>query len=118
MARVRAYGEQHGISADRIETFRPWLLANLNSRGPESVEISPAGMGDGKRSPNMTPAVVEQVIYHGSVTHLHLRLPNGDPLVAFRQHGAGSDGLPISPGMHVTACWADDEAQIVRDVID
>jgi spermidine/putrescine ABC transporter ATP-binding subunit len=85
---------------------------------PEAVSIASAEAGNGDRSPNTTPALVEQVVYHGFVTHLHLRLPNGDPLIAFRQHGAGSDQLPVSPGTQVTACWSGDAAQIVRDEIE
>jgi putative spermidine/putrescine transport system ATP-binding protein len=83
---------------------------------PEAVAVAPA-VGTGP-VPNTTGAVVEQIVYHGFVTHLHLRLPNGDPLIAFRQHATGSDGLPIHPGMHVTARWPDDAAQIVRDDLD
>ncbi len=81
---------------------------------PEAVSIEPGGAGD---APNMTPAIVEQVVYHGFVTHLHLRLPNGEPLIAFRQHAA-ADGLPLSPGMHVTARWTDDAPRIVRDELE
>jgi len=43
---------------------------------PEAVIIETAGASaaaDGV--PNMTPAVIEQIIYHGFATHLHLRLP-------------------------------------------
>jgi uncharacterized protein len=36
MARVKAWGAKNGMSVDRIETFRPWLLANL-------VELTKAG---------------------------------------------------------------------------
>jgi putative spermidine/putrescine transport system ATP-binding protein len=85
---------------------------------PEAVTIAPAGTDDCDQSPNTISAVVEQVIYHGFVTHLHLRLPNDDLLIAFRQHGEGSDGVPATPGTRVTATWADDAAQIVRDAIE
>jgi len=85
---------------------------------PEAVMIAAGETGDGDGAPNSTPALIEQVIYHGFITHLHMRLPNGDPLLAFLPHGTGLDGLPISPGMHVTARWEDDAAQIVRDAID
>jgi ABC-type Fe3+/spermidine/putrescine transport system ATPase subunit len=85
---------------------------------PEAVGITLPGPNDNGHSANTTRAVVEQVIYHGFVTHLHLRLPNGDPLSAFRQHGAGLDGLPINPGMQVAAHWPADAAQIVRDDLD
>jgi ABC-type Fe3+/spermidine/putrescine transport system ATPase subunit len=85
---------------------------------PEAISITPIDSGDGDRPPNTTPALVEQVDYHGFVTHLHLRLPNGDPLIAFRPHGAGLGGLAINPGMQVIACWSDNAAQIVRDDLD
>jgi putative spermidine/putrescine transport system ATP-binding protein/spermidine/putrescine transport system ATP-binding protein len=85
---------------------------------PEAVIIAPGDTGEGAGSPNTTPAVVEQIIYHGFVTHLHMRLPNGDPLLAFLRNGTGLDGLPISSGMRVIAHWADDAPQIVRDAID
>jgi putative spermidine/putrescine transport system ATP-binding protein len=85
---------------------------------PEAVSIAPFETGDGVGLPNTTPAIVEQIIYHGFVTHLHLRLPNGDPLLAFLRNGMRLDGLPISPGMRLTARWTDDAAQIVRDLDD
>ena len=34
------------------------------------------------------PAMIEQIIYHGFATHLHLRMPNGEPLIAFEQNRA------------------------------
>jgi len=85
---------------------------------PEVIGIASAETSESNQSPNTTSALVEQVIYHGFVTHLHLRLSNGDPLIAFRQHGPGLGGIPISPGMRVFAHWADDAAQVVRDEID
>ena len=56
--------------------------------------------------------------YSGFVTHLHMRLPNGDPLLAFLRNGSGLDGLPVGPSMRVIAHWADEALQIVRDAID
>jgi putative spermidine/putrescine transport system ATP-binding protein len=85
---------------------------------PEAVDIAPAESGGGDELPNTTAAVVEQVIYHGFITHLHLRLPNGEPLLAFLHQVKGLDGLPISAGMRVTARWADEAAQVVRDITD
>ncbi len=85
---------------------------------PEAVSVLPAATGDNGGTPNTTPAIAEQVIYHGFVTHLHLRLPNGDPLLVFLRNGTVLNGLSISPGMHVTARWTDDAAQIVRDLDD
>jgi putative spermidine/putrescine transport system ATP-binding protein len=85
---------------------------------PEAVTIAPAETAESDGSPNTTPAVVEQIIYRGFVTHLYLRMPNGDPLLAFLRHGTQVDGLPISTGMRVTARWTADAAQIVRETID
>jgi len=47
-----------------------------------------------------------------------MRLPNGDPLLAFLRNGSGLDGLPVGPSMRVIAHWADEALQIVRDAID
>jgi len=85
---------------------------------PEAVVVGSSETAEGGEAPNTTPALVEQVIYHGFVTHLHLRLSGGDPLLAYLRHGAGSDGMPINPGMRVVARWPEDAAQIVRDEID
>jgi putative spermidine/putrescine transport system ATP-binding protein len=85
---------------------------------PEAVVIGPSEIETADGSPNTTPALVEQVIYHGFVTHLHMRLASGDPLLAYLRHGAGSDGMPVNPGMRVIARWPEDAAQIVRDEID
>jgi putative spermidine/putrescine transport system ATP-binding protein len=85
---------------------------------PEAISIARAPTDEGAREPNTVAALVEQVIYHGFVTHLHLRLPDGEPMIAYWQHGAGVDGLPVSPGMRVTASWPPDAAQIVRNEID
>jgi putative spermidine/putrescine transport system ATP-binding protein/spermidine/putrescine transport system ATP-binding protein len=81
---------------------------------PEAVAVAPAGAG-AEPAPNATAAQIEQVIYHGYMTHLYLRLPNGEPLIAFQQNRAGADGMPLAPGMQVQASWPEDAAQIVRD---
>jgi putative spermidine/putrescine transport system ATP-binding protein len=85
---------------------------------PETVSVVPAGASDGAPAANTTPAQVEQVIYHGFATHLHMRLPNGDPLIAFHQQGEASDAAPIRPGMCVAAKWSAEAPQIVRDLDD
>jgi putative spermidine/putrescine transport system ATP-binding protein len=86
---------------------------------PEAVIIETAGASaaaDGV--PNVTPAVIEQIIYHGFATHLHLRLPNGDPLIAFEQNRGGADQRPIQPGMQVRARWTPESSQVIRDERD
>jgi ABC-type Fe3+/spermidine/putrescine transport system ATPase subunit len=83
---------------------------------PEAVIIETAGASaaaDGVL--NVTPAVIEQIIYHGFATHLHLRLPNGDPLIAFEQNRGGADQRPIQPGMQVRARWTPESSQVIRD---
>ena len=63
----------------------------------------------------MTPAVIEQIVYHGFATHLHMRLPNGQPLIAFEQNRAGADPELIQPGMQVRVRWTPESGHIVRD---
>jgi putative spermidine/putrescine transport system ATP-binding protein len=83
---------------------------------PEAVVIEPAGASKpAERVPNMTPAVIEQIVYHGFATHLHMRLPNGEPLIAFEQNRTEAEPLPIQPGMQVHARWTAESGHIVRD---
>jgi hypothetical protein len=94
----------------------PATLAKTESG--EVLRLKLSSPSDGEAAPNATPARVEQVIYHGFVTHLHLRLANGEPLIAFRHQGTELVGFPISPGMRVIASWPGDAARIVRDDVD
>ena len=82
---------------------------------PEAIAVEPCSGKVGAASPNATPAVVEQLIYHGFVSHLHLRLPNGDPLLAYLNQGTDFGGRPINPGARVMARWPIHAAHIVRD---
>jgi spermidine/putrescine ABC transporter ATP-binding subunit len=81
---------------------------------PESIALAPPA-ANGDATPNTTPAIVEQVIYHGFVTHLHLRLPNGALLIAFRQNRAETGDAPSTPGAQLHASWPAESGQIVRD---
>jgi putative spermidine/putrescine transport system ATP-binding protein/spermidine/putrescine transport system ATP-binding protein len=82
---------------------------------PEAVRVSHPTL-NGCAMPNSVSAAVEQVIYRGSVTHFHLRLDNGDPLIAFQQNQEGSS-LPVAftPGSRVTASWGEVNNHIVRE---
>jgi len=83
---------------------------------PEAVVIDTGDASDTtERVANTAQAVVEQIIYHGFATHLHLRLPNGQSLIAFEQNRAGADQPPIRAGMQVRARWTPESSQIVRD---
>jgi putative spermidine/putrescine transport system ATP-binding protein len=81
---------------------------------PESIALT-LFAANGAPPPNTTPAIVEQVIYHGFVTHLHLRMPNGAPLIAFRQNRAEIVDAPASPGTWLHASWPAESGHIVRD---
>lgn len=84
---------------------------------PEAVLVRRAADDDGG-APNTTPAVIDQVVYHGFVTHLHLRLPAGDALLAFARDGSALDGVSLNPGLSVIARWADDAVHVLRDAAD
>jgi putative spermidine/putrescine transport system ATP-binding protein len=83
---------------------------------PEAISV--AFCEQDAPSPNATAAVIEQLVYHGFVTHVHLRLPNGEPLLAYLTHGADLPEKPLDPGTRVVARWSEDAAQIVRDEIN
>jgi len=82
---------------------------------PEAISVDFCNGGAVGSTPNNTPAVVDQLVYHGFVTHLHLRLPNGDPLLAYLPHGDNSTGRPINAGAQVVAYWSDDALHLVRE---
>ncbi|HEY2138040.1 MAG TPA: TOBE domain-containing protein [Xanthobacteraceae bacterium] len=82
---------------------------------PESIALASPAAANGDPAPNTTPAIVEQVIYHGFVTHLYLRMPNGAPLIAFRQNRAETSDAPSAPGTWLHASWPGESGHIVRD---
>ena len=67
------------------------------------------------RAPNMTPATIEQIIYHGFATHVHLRLPNGEPLIAFQQNRDDIGRPDLQQGSQVLARWTAESARAVRE---
>jgi len=77
---------------------------------PEAIAVEAAAPAD---QPNCVSGTVEQVVYRGFVSHIYLRMDNGETLIAFRQ---GSDGgtLP-APGARVLARWASVSNRIVHD---
>ncbi|HEX3954047.1 MAG TPA: ABC transporter ATP-binding protein [Stellaceae bacterium] len=84
---------------------------------PEVVTVGEAAPGAGASPPNTASVTVEQIIYHGFVTHLHLRLANGEKLIAFQQNRDDA-ATPALPGMPLLACWPAESGQIVRDELD
>ncbi|MEJ1976657.1 MAG: TOBE domain-containing protein [Acetobacteraceae bacterium] len=60
---------------------------------PEAISVHPFA-GDADAAPNSAQATVEQIIYRGSLTHLYLRLDDGETLLAFYQNRAGEYAAP------------------------
>jgi putative spermidine/putrescine transport system ATP-binding protein/spermidine/putrescine transport system ATP-binding protein len=79
---------------------------------PEAIRVAPPGAAGG--APNTAPATVEQIVYRGFVTQIHLRLDNGDPLIAFQQQSDGT-GARLEPGLRVEAAWDADSNHLVGD---
>ncbi len=85
---------------------------------PESITVEPLIVEEADNAPappNSADAVVEQIVYHGFVSHLYLRLPNGEPLIAYQQNQAAAASLSLAPGMRVRARWDEARNHIVRD---
>jgi putative spermidine/putrescine transport system ATP-binding protein len=77
---------------------------------PEAVRV--CGSVNGTQPPNTVRATLEQVLYRGFMVHYHLRLPNGDPLIAFAQNVTGQD---LAPGATVVAAWDEASNRVVTD---
>jgi len=82
---------------------------------PEAITVEPAASGNGAASANTADGIVEQVVYHGFVSHIYLRQKNGELLIAFQQNQAGASAPVISAGMKVRARWAESSTHLVRD---
>jgi putative spermidine/putrescine transport system ATP-binding protein/spermidine/putrescine transport system ATP-binding protein len=85
---------------------------------PEAVTVASSSMEAPGAFINTVPAIVEQVVYLGFVTHLHLRLQNGGLLLAFQQNPSVSIRNNIVPGAPVWASWPAASSYIVRDELD
>lgn len=85
---------------------------------PEAITVEPVAAplaGDAPPQANSIDAVVEQIVYHGFVSHLYLRLPNGEPLIAYQQNQGAAASLSLAPGMRVRAWWDEARNHLVRD---
>jgi putative spermidine/putrescine transport system ATP-binding protein len=83
---------------------------------PEAISVQPFA-GEGDAAPNCAPATIEQIIYRGSLTHLYLRLNDGEPLLAFHQNRAGERApAELAPGGRVMARWTEENNHLVADV--
>lgn len=75
---------------------------------PESLKIVPA------EARNAIPAVVEQSVYFGTDSHVHLRLTDGSKVVVRQQLGTGRVEIP-DPGSPAAVGFAPEAAQILED---
>jgi putative spermidine/putrescine transport system ATP-binding protein len=82
---------------------------------PEAVAVEPLPAGESPPPPNSADAVIEEVVYHGFVSHLYLRLHNGEPLIAYQQNQGAASGPTLTAGMCVRARWDEASNRLVRD---
>ncbi len=109
LVRLRSGGQAQvtnglGAATDVLLTVRP-----------EAVELAPAGPESASPA-NGTTATVEQVVYRGQITHFHLRLADGERLLAYVPNRSG-DMAPLSlpVGIRVHATWSPESARVVAD---
>ena len=98
-----------------LSTKRPLGSRVTVALRPEAIAVEPRSGADAMPEPNSINAFVEQIVYHGFVSHLHLRLANNETVVAYLQNH-GTRAVPaLAPGMRVRARWDAGSNHIVRD---
>ena len=80
---------------------------------PEAVRV--ARHGGETPAANAVVATLEQAVYRGFMVHYHLRLPGGEPLIAFAQGGSSSAAVALQPGQPVLAAWDEASNRVVRE---
>lgn len=78
---------------------------------PEAIELSAP---DAPMPRNGVHASVEQVVFRGQPTRVHMRLDDGEPLLAYVAARAGERGA-LRPGERVLARWSAAEGKVVAD---
>jgi putative spermidine/putrescine transport system ATP-binding protein/spermidine/putrescine transport system ATP-binding protein len=119
----------------RIATVSgPWLTVRDCPLGvneitvalrPEAVIVEPVSavppakaVPDASAAVNSVTGTVEQVVYRGFVSHIYLRLDNGEALISVQSNRPGSEGgAPPAPGTRVRAHWNAASNRMVRDEI-
>jgi spermidine/putrescine ABC transporter ATP-binding subunit len=85
----------------------------LLSIRPEAINLRAAG--DDTPAMNEVTATIEQVVFRGQTTHVHMKMSDGTSLLS-NQSGLGLSRLPdLASGTQVIAGWAADSGRIVLD---
>jgi putative spermidine/putrescine transport system ATP-binding protein len=87
----------------------------LVSVRPEAVALDVLGAG-APASQGGTPATIQQIVYRGQATHVHMSLDDGAPLLAFlpNRHGKQAHSA-FSVGDRVWASWSPESNWAVSD---
>jgi putative spermidine/putrescine transport system ATP-binding protein len=97
----------------------PWTKESLKdvllSVRPEAVGLEP--LNDAAQAcANGTPATVQQVVYRGQATHVHMKLDNGDPFLAFLPNRQGEKATStFAAGDRLWASWLPESNWPVAD---
>ena len=87
----------------------------LISVRPESVSLG-ALDGDAAAVEGGTSATVQQIVYRGQTTHVHMKLDDGEPFVAFLPNRLGERAeRPFAAGERVRASWPPQSNWLVAD---
>jgi putative spermidine/putrescine transport system ATP-binding protein len=87
----------------------------LISVRPEAVGLAPLDTTASVPKQG-APATVQQIVYRGQTTHVHMRLDDGEPFVAFlaNRHGETA-GQAFTAGEKVWASWSPQSNWLVSD---
>jgi putative spermidine/putrescine transport system ATP-binding protein len=80
---------------------------------PEAVRVRPDPRSP--QAPNSVAAVLEQALYRGFMVHYYLRLPSGEPLIAFQQNTGKGAAVGLDAGQAVLAEWDEASNRLVRE---
>ena len=63
-----------------------------------------------------TPATVQQIVYRGQTTHVHMKLDDGESFIAFLPNRLGERAGPaIAAGDRIWASWPSESNWLVAD---
>ncbi|TCK28123.1 spermidine/putrescine transport system ATP-binding protein [Ancylobacter aquaticus] len=101
------------MSATLAEGYVPSGAATLVVR-PEHARVVPAGGPTADQPSGQLSGTVENVVYFGTDTHIHVRLDEGFTFMV-RQQNSRSQSCGVTVGERVGIVIAPDAAQVLRD---